>query len=432
MRVTEVISKIRELSKNRFVSGTIWSGISTLIGVAAAMGQTLLVKWFFGTAALGIFSQAYYSYIIFSVVVMAGVPRSVVKHVAESADEPERAGIILSSALQLITLASVFFMGLLYVFVRFSGFYAPEVQHILNLFLLSVALLSISRLFDSFFIGCRAMENYSISIIIRWALRIVALVTIGVLKMPLGHYALAFVLVEATVLCYQFFNASKIVSIKLQTLHTGWIKHHFNFGRNSFPTDVINELNNRTDVLLMGYFAGNYNTGIYTLCAELAKGIVTLTSTIRQNFEPIVSLHWKKGEVDLLMEKFRKIKVYNRAINLTVCSGIAVAFPVYLYLFAHDLFLFNQSYFVFYTMLAGAFYLSLHQWAFGFLTMAGLPLVTVHSQITIFLFSVTASTLCISFWGLTGAAVAFTVNSIAAVLIVDWYTHRHLGVHIRQ
>jgi len=361
---------------------------------------------------------------------MAGVPRSVVKHSAESVDQPETAGAILSAALQLITFTSVLLLTALYLLVRFSGFYSEAVQQILFVFLFSVLLLSLSRLFDSFFIGCRIMEKYSISIIIRWSLRIAALLAIGFTQSPLHYYAFSFVIVEVVVLIYQLFHAFKIVQIQIMSLHTEWIKTHFHFGRNSFATDVINEFNNRTDVLLMGYFAGNYYTGIYTLCAELAKGIITLTATIRQNFEPIVSLHWKKGEVEILMDKFRKIKKYNRIINAAVCAGIAFAFPIYLFVFAHDLFSSPQSFIVFYVMLTGSFYLSLHQWSFGFLTMAGLPSVTVQSQVTIFIFSATVSALCIYFFVLTGAAIAYTLNAVAAVIIVDWYTHRHLGVRI--
>jgi O-antigen/teichoic acid export membrane protein len=212
-------------------------------------------------------------------------------------------------------------------------------------------------------------------------------------------------------------------------VNKSWVKKHLNFGSKSVFINSISELNDKTDILIIGLFMSNYYVGVYSFASSIAKGFLMFSSVIQLNFNPIISNLWENHKINKLNHYIKKIKKITLILMIPVITGAAIVYPIFVNFFMKNK-SFLESFSVFYILLIGITFLSIFYWAVGLLTMAGYPEEQLKITITVFLFNILANALLIPIFGVNGAAIANTLFYLLTILLIVIRTKKRLNIRL--
>jgi O-antigen/teichoic acid export membrane protein len=350
---------------------------------------------------------------------------SITKKVAEEhRNQDEKYGIlginiILTSCTSFVISAIVLFTSISFPFL----FSSPELANGLVAPILSLPLFNINKNFGAFFTGLRMQKRFAQQRMLRWILIssfvIICIITnqnIGFVMWSFGFSEFILFLINLSTLRKLHFNAVSITLLE-----------NLKFGLKSYAAEVVSSLNSTLDIVLVGYFLTQSETGVYSFVVYVAKTLFVFPGIMMQNISPIVSSTWASSTFDLLLHRIKAVKRINGAF-VTLQLIVLIAFYPIVIQFVDESF---QNTFVNFTIVCfGAYVFALVAWSGSMLIMTKKLNQNLLRTIVIIIFSV-ALTFGLSYaFGLVGACVAFSINSIIAGLTTSFFIRKTLGINI--
>jgi O-antigen/teichoic acid export membrane protein len=428
--IDKLVTKKKELLHTKFASDVMWTFAGRLSVALFGVILNVLIGNHYNAEGLGVFNQALALYLIFSLFSVFGVNNSVLKHIAEFKDDQDKLREVLNSSLLIVLgTASLLTLALVTVFTVAPGLVnKPLLVKAMRIILLSLPFFSLNRIFGAFLNGLRRMKLYSFIFPLRWGL-ITLFMTISIIAgkdMYFGIYS--FLFSEFFILVYLVLLHRKYLGNSPGCIKKWW-RVHFLFGSKTFFVNAINIVNQRLDILMVGYFITNEAAGLYSFAATAARGFFLIGAAIQRNFSPIVSNLWAKQEIKKIKEYFEEVKknLFYLVSPLLILAGLA--YPVMV-----DLLMNNPAYagtwYIFLILLIGAGLVVILNWSGGMLTMANFLdeslAVSVSAVVTI----IAGNVVLIPLIGIEGAAMSSTLSYIVRLLVTRHYVKQKMGIRL--
>jgi O-antigen/teichoic acid export membrane protein len=217
--------------------------------------------------------------------------------------------------------------------------------------------------------------------------------------------------------------------IDISTLSGNWAKIHFSFGMKAFPSGLLMDVNTKIDVLLLGYFANDKITGIYSFAALLSEGFAELPRAVMVNINPRLS--------GLVAEnKTRELKRLVHLIRNKVMVGMAVLGTIAAILFAPVVTLLTgdedmQSGHIAFIILAAGIVLSSGYSPFKMLlNQAGSPTMFTLYMALIVATNVVLNLVFIPALGMNGSALATAMAYVSSIFFLQVIARKRLKISL--
>lgn len=404
--------------------------LSFIITGFCGIALNVLIGRFYGAEYLGAFNLSYAVYIFLSQLAVFGIHLSVLKYVSHSLNDPEELSIIASSAIYLTIFTSLiitvisYFLGDLLIHIFKSQIFSemwPYLAFGLIFFALNKILLNILN-------GQRHLKLFSIAQSSRTIFALLITLTLYFsnqsgeklgLLISLSEFFLFFLLL--------YFN---LKYFKVAPIHkcTYWVKKHFNFGRFSLIGGIMNELNTRVDVLVLGVFVSDKDIGIYTIALMIFEGFVQLTVVFRNNYNPLIAkyINEKKKE-----ELTQIIKRGCRNVYLFMAVCIFTSFFIYPYFIEYVIGNEFQDSNKLYQILMIGVLLTAGYLPFDMLlTQAGYPLSQSFFKSMMVACNVLLNFFFINLYGLLGAAIATALVYSLSLFLLKFLVYKKIKIKI--
>lgn len=430
----KIIINLNNLKKQKFTIDTIWNLASTLILAVSGILMNVIIGNKFNSEGLGIFNQSLSIYGVLSIIAVFGINSSVLKYSAQHKDNRTTCNELLTASIIFTTILSTSLTILFFLTIPFLPYFTknPDLLLTTRLIIFGIPFFSLNKVLLGFLNGLRKMKGYAIFQSLRWILVILFIITITDLKKSVVLVALSFPLTELLLLILlfiyikSFFNFNFNFNFNINKL---WIKKHINFGSKSVFINSISELNDKTDILIIGFFMSNYYVGIYSFASSIAKGLLMFSSVVQLNFNPIISNLWENKNIVKLNQYIQKIKKITLLLTIPIISGAALVYPIFVNLFMKNK-SFIESFFVFYILLIGICFLSIFYWASSLLTMTGHPEEQLKITVIVFIFNIVANSILIPVFGINGAAIANTLFYLLTVYLIIIRSKKKLNIRL--
>ncbi|MFM7726887.1 MAG: oligosaccharide flippase family protein, partial [Flavobacteriales bacterium] len=144
----------------------------------------------------------------------------------------------------------------------------------------------------AYFTGLRLQKRFAQQRILRWTI-IISFVSISVAWNNSIESALwCFFAAEFSLFILNTFQLGRRIKL---TIDKATIAENLRFGMKTYAAELISVLNASLDVILIGYFLTNAETGIYSFVVYFAKTLYVFPGIMLQNFSPIISKAWASG-----------------------------------------------------------------------------------------------------------------------------------------
>ena len=417
---------IDRLLKSRFSRDTIWLIGAQAVLMVSGFGVNLIVGKIQGADALGVFSQALAFYTILSTFFALGLNNTITKKIAEGQRSAEETQSILTSNLVITACFSGLFSAIVSTLAmrRPDFFSSPELAAVVHIPMLALPFFNINKNFGAYFSGLRLQKRFSQQRILRWTIIILFVSGAVYTGRATKDTLWCFLAAELTVFLLNLFQLRGRVKLRI-TRST--IVDNLKFGMKTYVAELISVLNASLDVILIGYFLTNAETGIYSFIVYFAKTLYIFPGIMMQNFSPIVSKTWATGKLDELKSRMYSIRRINRMVVSLQLIALLIVYPIVTLFIKKE---FNSTYSLFLISIAGAYIFSLISWSGSMLIMTN----KLNENILRTAFIIIASATCtLSFtwgFGILGAVVAYATNNVIAFLASRHFIKRTLNISI--
>lgn len=356
---------IDRLLNSRFSRDTIWLIGAQAVLMISGFGVNLIVGKIQGADALGVFSQALAFYTILSTFFALGLNNTITKKIAEGQRSAEETQSILTTNLIITACFSGLFSAIVStVAMRRPDFFSsPELAAVVHIPMLALPFFNINKNFGAYFSGLRLQKRFAQQRILRWTIIILFVSVTVYTKRPSEDTLWCFLAAELTVFLLNLFQLRGRVKLRISR---STIADNLKFGMKTYVAELISVLNASLDVILIGYFLTNAETGIYSFIVYFAKTLYIFPGIMMQNFSPIVSKTWATGKKEELLIKMHSIKKTNRWVVSVQLVVLLLAYPLITLFVKKE---FSGTFGLFAITAFGAFIFSLIAWSGSMLIM---------------------------------------------------------------
>lgn len=420
--------KIINLYKIKFVSDTSWTFCSTfIVGFSGLILLTLIGNKFFAKG-LGIYSQVIAIYSLFTLLSGLGVEVSTLRHSAVYAEDNEI--LILSfSTSQIMLFASSFICSsvlyccsIYYPFV----FSSPEVAKGIKYVCPGIIFFILNKNSNLFFTGLRKMKSYSIFRSLRWIMILLfSLIFIYVIPLNINYLLLAYSISEVFLFIILLFYNKKFYCM---CFSLKWFKIHLTYGIKSVFARLISDFNGKLGVLLVGYLINNFAAGLFSFISSFGQALLTVSSSIQHNFNPVFASNWAKGKLDQIKGNIQKIFRFVLLAVVPIYFFSIIIYTIYVKFFLSvD---FQNTTPLFALMCIGIAVYFIFSWSTTMLSMAGLLnenlyRISIGCGINFIIFYG-----CIKLFSLMGAVIAMAITYIFQIIVSNYFLYRFLNINV--
>jgi O-antigen/teichoic acid export membrane protein len=411
---------------SRFKDGVAWNLASIVALGISGLGLNLLISVCYGAGSLGVFNQVLSLYVFFSQFAVAGIDRSVLKEIASPTVASPRA--ILSSAMGLTTLIALAITGL-FLALRgvFSGpmLSSPGVWDGMTAIAPGLFFFALNKVLLAVVNGRSQMRAFAVLQTIRYVGLVAGFAVVYYGGMGPDRVAFVFTFSEAVlflILAVLFWRECFPRRGDALVEH---LRRHYRFGLRGILGGALLELNLRVDILVLGVFLTDRETGIYSFAAMVFEGIMQLAVVLQNNFNPVICRHLALRQYDELREVFSR----SRAGILRVAWGLAalccLAYPIATKIVVGPEF--DSSWLPFVVLILGLTVSSVFIPFFQVFNMAGRPGWQTLFYAIVVSINVGLALLLVPRFELVGAAVATATSMYLSTRVIRWLTVRALG-----
>jgi O-antigen/teichoic acid export membrane protein len=292
----------------RFSSGVIYNLISFgVIGVSGFLLNALIGR-IYGEAALGQFSQVFAAYLILSQLAVGGFYFSTLRFVSEHIEMPQEAGAILNTALLLGLVQSIAIAGATWLAAPLIGRLLDSPNVTTGLYWITPALVvfALNKILFAAANGLQQIGLHALFQGLRFVFVILSLVGLIALDGSPAAIPVVFTIAEAVlfVLFLLWFAGKGLLRPPYMT--RAWLTRHVSFGRRVYFSGLLFDINTKVDIIMLGYFTGDAEVGIYAFAALLAEGFGQLTTVLQTSLNPLLVRLKAEGRQDELPAMVRR------------------------------------------------------------------------------------------------------------------------------
>lgn len=425
-------SFINKTLQTKLGQDILWNYMS--LGVLAVSGILInvIIAGVYGVATLGVFNQVYAVYIMTSQFAVGGVHFSVLKHMAEFADDVNKRNKIASSAIVLSMVLGVTTGAIVFSLKNIFGnlLESPEVAKGIAFVAPALVFFALNKVLMAVLNGLRRMKAFAFAQATRYLLLISFVVISSVSNFPGYVLTATFVVSEFILLLILLILVRRYVSWVHWNQWGDWFIKHAVFGIKGFLSGILVEINTRVDVLMLGFFLSDKVVGIYSFAAILAEGFYQFLLIIRNNLNPIL--------VKLILEeRFDEIKYLVRKTQRILYPSMAALVLLVIALFPLAISaLFGESDLILgwpvLAILATGIFISSGYVPFeGIMMQAGLPEYHTLLIISAVVSNIILNAILIPVFGMNGAAIATGISFVLLIVYLNILIKKKLHFSLR-
>lgn len=417
--------------RSKFGKDVSWNFASFIILGITGIVLNILVGRFYGAGVLGVFNQVFALYIFFSQFAVFGIHFSVLKHVAEFAEDRRKCNAIITSAIAITAICTTIICLIAYMMVNWIGevLESPDVGKGILFILPGLFCFALNKVFFSILNGLRHMKAFALVQAIRYLMMLIILVGCIVFRAP--GVVLPAIISGAEVIIFLILI---IYTLKFYTpvgvgMWSGWERRHINFGTRSFLSGTMAELNTRVDVLMLGYFSSDSVVGIYSIAALIVEGLAQISVVVRNNLNPLLTELITQHRTDELRQTVsRGIKLFYLAMGLIGIAAV-IMYPYFIRLLVANKD-FIASWAPFGILMSGIIISSGYLPFNMIMVQAGYPGLHTFYVAAIIFSNVLLNGLLIPFYGMYGAAYATAASYILSVFYLKFLVRKTISIQI--
>ena len=407
--------KVREALTGKFFLDSVWMFIA--YGFVALSGILInyILGHFYGPDAVGVFNQAYSLFQIFAVAGAMGINFSTVKHVAEFKDDREKVVKIFSTS-QVVTFvcSSLVAMVIIAVISLFPSLMSSENVRISTILItISLPFFVTNKNTWSYYIGFRRMKEYSLFRLYRYIMTIIIIGAWTIFKMPMVYAVLSFAITDIIMSVYLHAINRKAFSVK--EISREWAGIHLSFGAKSILTEVISSVYARMPIIIVGYYLGDRDSGMYSIASTMASGILIIASILQDNFNPVVANLHGTGDTTMLNNYVRKLRKFSYLSLIPLIAGSVVIYKIYILFLGSE---YKETSVIYNILIIGVAMTYLVSWAGGVLTMTGNQMLNLLRIAITLVFAVVGCIILVPLMGVIGAAVSFSFSALVNMIVL--------------
>jgi O-antigen/teichoic acid export membrane protein len=418
--------QLERLKQSRFSRDTMWLIGAQGVLMISGFGVNLLVGKVHGAEALGIFSQALAFYTILSTFFALGLNNTITKKISEGQRTTEENQLILTSNLAVTLIFSGFMSAVMIILSKMQPqlFSSPELARVVWIPLLALPFFNLNKNFGAYFSGLRLQKRFAQQRILRWSIIITFVGATVLAGLSIKTTLWCFFVAEITVFLMNTLQLRGRFNMKIKIIT---IVENLKFGMKTYVAELISVLNASLDVILIGYFLTNAETGIYSFIVYFTKTLYIFPGIMMQNFSPIVSKTWATEKKEELLIKMHSIKKINRWVVSAQLVVLLLAYPLITLFVKKE---FSGTFGLFAITAFGAFIFSLIAWSGSMLIMTNKLNKNIQRVGLIITFSALSTILLTSFYGLQGACIGYSLNAIISYVATSRHIKSALGISV--
>ncbi|MFC1901642.1 flippase [Chloroflexota bacterium] len=401
-----------------------WSLVNSVTILISAFIGRLLLGNYLDASSLGILTMTTYLFGIITFVFSFSLGMAVTKFVAEFKDRPEERNTYVSLALVMSFSFGLIALGVTVALSGWlSGFYnMPELVRFLPILSITLPTAISLSIFQYMLLGLRELRRYAIITIVSNVLLLALTAYFLIMGWGLFWVILTIVITHLimlpAILLYtkRFYRVSlakfKVISLKM-----------LSFSSKIYGANLVSFVQQRADVLIMGFFLAASDIGIYSIALMLPRILQVIPDAMSTVNFPAMSEYHGKGmteAVEFLVNKSIKYSL----IIVSFLGLICIFFneQILLLLFPGRL-EYLQGATAIQILCAGVIVLPVASAVAGCFTAAGRPEIAIIASLVMTAVAVGLNVLLIKPLGINGTAIA-TGASYLAVSAVSFVLYR--------
>lgn len=406
----------KSLVSGKFKKDLAWTFLG--LGVMSLSGVLLniAIAVFYRPADLGVFNQAYAIYMFAAQLAVVGIPVSVLRQIPERARERETCGAILLSAFLLTAAGGTLVTGVLWFSREGLAVLLSSTPLGLSLAWIAPGLIffCLNKVAFSAFNGYRRMKLLAVLQGFRSFLLTAVLLALALARWPGQRLTVVFPVTEFIIFVMSLFFIGSRASRPVVSDVKHWLKRHLQFGAKSSISLVLQQLNPRVDILMLGYFSGDALVGLYSFAAMMADGFYQLAMVINRNVTPLLVREIASKQFSRLRDFIKKGKTMSLRFMVPLGVFLVLAYRPFLKIIGKTD-QYQQGWGVFAILVLGIVAASAYLPFRALLLAADMP--GWHSIMVSILVgtNIILNALLIPVWGMTGAAAA-TATAMASLV----------------
>lgn len=401
----------------RLKSGVIWNiagfGITAVLGVII----NIFVMMYGDSAILGVYNQLTAYYAVLGQLASCGMQQAGVYFLSKTENKDDEEYTVGSMLLCCIITGTMttFIMYLL------AGILNRYIYHDLAMLsgIRAVALAAIPFGLNKCILGIlnayRKMERFSVLMTMRYIV-ILLVILVTVYQKQFYNYGI-----------YCFFIAEMVTiilgarfllkEVKVKRPKREMVREQLWFGGKAVVGGVVNQLNTKVDILVLGIFCANDIVGIYSFAAMLAEGFLTILQLVRANINPVFAQMLKEQRRKELMDFNIKIKKYSRLVAFVFQGLIMVGYYILCNMIRKPIYLNGLAPL---TILLTTISIATPQFLKGNLqTLAGRPQIDSMITIAVMLSNIVFNVILVQWNQLIGVSVATAFSYVIYMFLVE-------------
>jgi stage V sporulation protein B len=422
MRLGTVLSGF--LKNKKFTVDTLWLISSQAVLIISGFLVNLIIGYHYGAATLGVFNQVLGFYLILSTFISLGINNCLIQKI--SSGLPQQYKGIFSSNFAITTVSAFLFSAAILVVSHSfpSVFSSPELAKALFIATLSLPFFNWNKNFMAFATGTRNQKVFSNVRSLRWLIIIGFVATVTLMSAdPIWLYY-SFLAAEVILFVFCFAMFSHLLTFNFNALD---IKNNLSFGLKSFFAESFSILNDKLDLIIIGYLISSTEVGVYSFFIFFAKSLYIFPGILQQNINPLIGKHWAEQKMEELSKNLKNIRMINLLVVLVQAVAILVFYKVLTDYYQPE---FAGSLGYLALSMAGIIPFALISWGGSILVMTGKLKENILRTVLLLAFSV-VSTLVLTYnFGLQGAVWAVMANGLFGFLLLFGFVKIKTGIRL--
>lgn len=307
----------------------VWNLVPVVLLGVVGLGLNFVIGAWWGPAALGVFNQVTTAFFVVSVLGAGGLQYSVLRAVAEVADQPQKVGAVVVGALMPT-------LGLAFVATGAFLLLAPAVGDLLDspdvaigmwwaapglfCFALNKVLLGVVN-------GLRRMRAFAVYTSLRYVLIAVGLLVAGLADASAAQLPVLWTVTEVALLLVLLVEMLATVQLRQHAGWTHYARMHIDYGVRGVVSTLGYELNSKLDVWCLGVVMSDTLVGIYSLASVLAEGVISLAVTVQNNLNPVMAKALAAKDTEAVHALVRSTRRWFVPGLAGICVVSAVCYP---------------------------------------------------------------------------------------------------------
>ncbi|MCL6259682.1 oligosaccharide flippase family protein [Aquiflexum sp. TKW24L] len=421
----KLVYKILAIFKDRkFTVDTLWLVSSQGILIISGFLVNLIIGYQFGASTLGVFNQVLGFYLILSTFFSLGINNCLVQKISTGVEQDFP--LIFSSNFAITTVSSLFFSGVVLMVSNYlpGVFSSPDLAKGLFIGTLSLPFFNWNKNFMALATGIRNQKLFSNIRSFRWLIIIgfVGMVTL-VSDDPIWLYY-SFLIAEVTLFVFCFAKFSNLLTFNFSFNE---VKSNLSFGLKSFFAEAFSILNDKLDLIIIGYLISSTDVGVYSFLIFFAKSLYIFPGTLQQNINPLIGKHWVSNTMDELSKTLKDIRNVNFVVVLVQATSILIFYKLLISFYKPE---FAGSWSYLALSMVGIIPFALISWGGSILVMTAKLKENILRTLILLVFTILTTFIFTSLLGFQGSIWAVVVNGIFAFLLLFGFVKRETGIRL--